>query len=121
MNPNERCKSLTNYPNLSKSNENAIRTANTSNQLFNPMNSPLRRCRSCLLWCRSSISLLGFWNFNGDVRGRRRPKPPHKRMENANLSPYSLPPIYSLHQPLNGPSPNQPISLPKPEQPTEKP
>ena len=32
MNPNERCKSLTNYPNLSKSNENEIRAANTSNQ-----------------------------------------------------------------------------------------
>ena len=34
-------------------------------KLLNPMNSPLKRCRSSLLWCRSSISLLGFWNFNG--------------------------------------------------------
>ena len=32
MNPNERCKSLTDYPKQSKSDEKAIRTANTSNQ-----------------------------------------------------------------------------------------
>jgi len=32
---------------------------------LDPMKFPFNRCWSSLLWCRSSISLLGFWNFNG--------------------------------------------------------